>query len=194
VLEIILEPNDDRSWGLFPATRFKVTGYFEETGRRNLDFDARVAPAIRRGRVLAIRYGEKKVFMDMSTGVRLEDDHAAFVRVIPSTLSDLLSTADLLFPEEGSQTCWACGGSSPGSSCCDQQQPEQLLKTPPLMKKCAACKGARYCSKDCQARHWKSTHKGAQCSAVRDILDLTGHGKTKFDLATFDDHHQWIKF
>jgi hypothetical protein len=49
-------------------------------------FDTRVAPAIKPGCVIAIRYAESKQFMDMTTGIRLEDNHAKYGRALPCSL------------------------------------------------------------------------------------------------------------
>lgn len=72
------------------GVEFKVMGYFEDFGRRNPVFDRVIAAQIKPGRTtLAMRYCEKKTFMDLTTGVRLEDEHVNFVMVLPGTVEQV---------------------------------------------------------------------------------------------------------
>lgn len=52
------------------GVEFRVVGYFD--GNRNREFNERIAPTLKPGHVLAIRYAEKKIFLDMTGGIRLE--------------------------------------------------------------------------------------------------------------------------
>ncbi len=154
---------------------FKLIGYFEESinPRRNDEFDRCLSPHIKCGRTLALRYGEKKRFMDMTVGIRLEDSHVPFLEVIPGSIKELLATADAMFESEASATCWSCG------------------QTFHSLKACARCKCAKYCGKECQTAHWKLVHK-THCKLMESILELTGRGRTPFDLAQHTG--KWMQF
>jgi TPR repeat protein len=47
--------------------------------------------------------------------------------------------------------------------CCGKSQ--EALVAPAALKRCAKCKGVRYCGRDCQAMHWTMGHK-VECKAV----------------------------
>jgi hypothetical protein len=159
---------------------FNVVGYFEERGRRNSWFDARVAPAIQPGCVLAIRYAESKRFMDMTTGIRLEDNHAKHVRALPCNLTQLLDAADVIFARktEDPAACWA------GCGQCEGEKAK--------LSRCARCKTARYCSKACQSVDWVGKHKD-HCKLVDSIMDLVGQGARPFALDNFAAT-EWVEF
>jgi hypothetical protein len=142
---------------------FKMTGYFEKSAepRRNDEFDRLLAPHIKPGRALALRYGEKKTFMDMTVGIRLEDDHVPFLQVIPGSIKELFAAADTLFESEAVSTCWSCGQTSQSRKAC-------------------TCKCAKYCGKECQTGHWRLVHK-TQCKLMESILELTGRGRSPLD-------------
>lgn len=159
------------------GTEFNVTGYFEECGRRNRWFDTRVAPNIKPGYVLAIRYAESKQFMDMSTGIRLEDDHVEFVKMFPCSLEQLLGAADTFFRMKSKTPvlCWA-GCEEKGAN----------------LSRCSRCKTALYCSKSCQSDHWKASHKH-NCKLIEAVKELAGLGNLPFELENFDKT-KWVKF
>ena len=148
---------------------FKMTGYFENSciPRRDDEFDNYIAPKLKAGHVLALRYAEKKTFLDRTVGIRLEDGHVPFLEVLPGSLSEVLSTADALFENEAKGNCWSCG--------------IQNIK----LKSCSRCKAAKYCSKECQMSHWKPIHQ-VQCRLVDKVLDLVGRGQTPFELSKYD--------
>ncbi len=54
------------------------------------------------------------------------------------------------------------------------------------MLKCARCKLARYCGKECQAADWRAAHKRA-CPLLCGVQDLLGMGRVRFDPMEFDD-------
>lgn len=154
---------------------FNVIGYFEN--RRNAKFDTAVAPVIIPGNTLAMRYAEKKVFMDLSTGIRLEDRHVDFTSAIPCSVDQLLRTADRMFTL--TDECWATG-------CAARRGEGSGLMA------CGVCKRAVYCSKECQLRDWKAAHKH-ECKSkiIQWVLELAGQGQTPFSL---DDFKTWLPF
>jgi hypothetical protein len=164
---------------------FKVVGYFQQFDRRNLDFDARIAPAIKPGCVLAIRYAESKTFADGTTGIRLEDGHVPFVRTLPCSLTQLLDAADRVFgcKPKNPAACWGSCGKCDGEVTADG--------SPVTLSLCGRCKKARYCSQACQSEDWAKSHK-SQCKLVGLVLDLAGQGAQPFELNKFTG--KWQKF
>eukprot|EP00271_Cylindrocystis_brebissonii_P006689 TRINITY_DN19456_c0_g1_i1.p1 TRINITY_DN19456_c0_g1~~TRINITY_DN19456_c0_g1_i1.p1 ORF type:complete len:265 (-),score=18.39 TRINITY_DN19456_c0_g1_i1:544-1338(-) len=155
------------------SVEVNIHGYFE--GRRNIMFDTLIAPNLRPGRVLAMRYARKKTFLDGTEGIRLEDDQVAGVMVLPGSLADVMAAGDNV-SLMGSK-CWACKISRDGA------EPVQLSK-------CGKCKTALYCSKACQTEDWTSVHK-RHCKLIPGILELIGRGRVKFDLAQFHGYEMF---
>lgn len=83
---------------------------------------------------MAILYAERKTFMDMTEGIRLEDMN---FKVFKCSLRDLQSESKKLHANQ----CYGC-----------QKKNDKFLR-------CGKCRIAMYCSKDCQVDHWK-LHKG----------------------------------
>jgi hypothetical protein len=161
---------------------FKVAGYFDGLGSRNTWFDAHVAPAIKPGCVLAIRYAESKYFLDMTIGIRLEDKHTKYVRALPCTLKQLLDAADFIFARksEAPAACWAGCGRCEGDEAAAADGDAAAVK----LSRCARCKMARYCSRACQTKDWASKHK-EHCKLVDSIMELVGQGARPFALDDF---------
>ena len=182
---------------------FNVIGYFEGLGplRRNEEFDRVIAPRIVAGNVLAIRYAEKKTFMDLTEGIRLEDEHVPYVRTVATSLDNLLTAGDLLVQHCSNPTvaCWHCHR--------EKSDDVKLLKCGSCSKRIAGYRahGARelnerprnasqawYCGVDCQRADWGVRHK-RECKLMDDLLELTGNGRTPFDLAVFK-RRGWMGF
>lgn len=120
----------------------------------------------------AYRYGEKKTFLDLSTGFRVEDHYVSMLKVIPGPLTKLFAAADVVFSEAADAPgCWCCKG------------------TTTTLCRCTRCKLARYCDKECQMADWVS-HKQV-CKYVVHIRELVGQGSEPFTLESFDD---WVSF
>ena len=91
---------------------------------------------------MAILYAEKKYFMDSSQGIRMEDYN---FKVFKCSLPKLIEVGKKLEPS-ATKDCHKCGKK--------QGEPGvQLLG-------CGKCKLAFYCSKECQASHWRDVHRG----------------------------------
>ena len=50
--------------------------------------------------------------------------------------------------------CWNCEGTF----------------APRLQKKCACCRVALYCSKECQTQHWSAKHRAGECKLLRSFF------------------------
>jgi len=105
------------------------------------------------GWTLALGYAERKMFMDMTQGIRVEDLPHCFVFRAP--LSDvqqyssrLLALADASAPASTSKsTCFACTSSG---AVAEGQGPS--------LSACGSCELAQYCGVACQKADWR-THK-----------------------------------
>ncbi|KAK4445682.1 hypothetical protein QBC34DRAFT_412917 [Podospora aff. communis PSN243] len=105
------------------------------------------------GYTAAVLYAYQHPFLDMTTGIRVEDD--TFVTIIPAKHSDLLALSDRVgkYSLQGAEmTCHGCDEHKPGAS----------------LMKCSRCSMFWYCNKDCQTRGWVGKgHKG-DCKMIRD--------------------------
>ena len=120
---------------------------------------------LRRGRTLCVMFAQRHMFLDLTVGLRVEELDT--VQVIKCSLSDLLALSKRY--SQCSECCWGCGKTSSGDSC----------GATASLKKCSACKVAHYCSKECQVKDWKETHRRF-CKAIPDFLSLAesiGSGK-----------------
>ena len=182
---------------------FRVAGYFEGPLHRNQQFDRDVAPGIVAGNVLVIRYAQKKIFLDGTRGIRLEDEHVRFVRTVATSLSSLLTAGDRLAQHCSNPTvaCWHCHR--------EKSEDVKLLKCGSCAKRIAGYRAhselnerarnasqAWYCGVDCQRADWSVRHK-RECKLMDDLLELTGNGNAPFDLAVFNEDAKrggWIGF
>jgi hypothetical protein len=126
--------------------------FYPEDGR--FDFET-----LKTGSTILVTAGQKHNFRDGSCGLRIEYLHN--VTVAPCSMSDLMVLSKLY--HERQDRCWCCGGRDNPS---DTSAPTgEGVTGYSELKRCAACRVARYCSKDCQTKDWKERHKRA-CKAV----------------------------
>mmetsp|Transcript_26075 Transcript_26075/g.42616 ORF Transcript_26075/g.42616 Transcript_26075/m.42616 type:complete len:584 (-) Transcript_26075:100-1851(-) len=92
------------------------------------------------GSTLCILYPYVREFMDGTSGIRQEN--ASTVMLFPVPLPQLTTEVAALQLASDPQL-FAC----------------VVCRKPQSSKKCGACKYARYCSKECQTKHWGSGHK-----------------------------------
>lgn len=129
---------------------------------------------LKKGNTIFVTDGQKHHFLDLTIGLRIEQLDT--VAVAPCSMSNLLLLSKL-YHEKKDTKCWCCG------------EEEDTTASPPVassaadsetLKKCGACKMARYCSKVCQKKHWKEIHK-VTCKAVPIFRKLTTINYTKSD-------------
>ena len=96
----------------------------------------------------------------MSIGLRIECLDS--VKVIPCGLSDLFALSKRY--SQNANSCWECGKANDEES---------------SLKKCAACKVACYCDKQCQTKDWKERHR-VWCKAIPEFLKLTKIDYSKY--------------
>lgn len=93
--------------------------------------------SLQKGSTLLVTNGQKHDFLDLSTGLRIEQLDT--VAVVPCGISDLLRLSKL-YHERRDTNCWSCGkedtSTATGSSPVEASGGE--------LKKCGACKMARY--------------------------------------------------
>ena len=119
---------------------------------------------------MVILEAESKTFFDGGCGIRQE--HPGTNMVFPVSSSTLTNEYNLVLTRLNHPTkaCFTCGRK--------EAEGEKLLK-------CARCKGALYCEKACQLRHWKSAHKRL-CSSTSKLVNLAA-----VDFSTFDHFLTW---
>ena len=117
---------------------------------------------LKRGHTICVIQAELHLFLDMTIGLRIEGLDT--VKVIPCGLNDLLALSKHY--SQTTNSCWGCGktASDEGSS----------------LKKCAACKLACYCDKQCQTKDWKERHR-VWCKAIPEFLKMTEIDYSDFD-------------
>jgi hypothetical protein len=111
------------------------------------------------GHTIAVMFAEQYCFRDMSIGLRIE--HLNFIKVIPCNLEAMAAISSQLGCCAPNR-CWGC----------DIVQSEEL-------KKCGACKVARYCDKKCQVNDWRKRHK-RWCKALPDMVHLASLDYNEF--------------
>lgn len=119
-------------------------------------------------------------FLDFTVGLRVEN--LSTVTIAPCSMEDMLYLS-AVYHDMKDTMCWWCGASdvacqSVGGACCSgggvSESSEEGLK------KCSACKVARYCSRECQLIDWKDAHRRG-CKAMPIFNKLTKINYTKFD-------------
>eukprot|EP00918_Siedleckia_nematoides_P007511 GHVU01016305.1.p1 GENE.GHVU01016305.1~~GHVU01016305.1.p1 ORF type:complete len:266 (+),score=15.07 GHVU01016305.1:361-1158(+) len=154
---------------------FNVAFYLD-TGSVEFEYVQNIlSRTFKKDRVLAIRHAFKKTFMDMTEGIRIEDEEVDGVMALPGSLQAVTSAAHTLFEKEPTGTenqCWGCGGKPEGGG---------------ATSKCSRCDVAQYCNRECQARDWEASHK-QQCKVMNGVRELVGRGINKFDPRRFVTH------
>ncbi len=123
---------------------------------------------LKKGSTILVANGQKHNFFDMSIGLRIEQLDS--VRVTPCYMNDLLLLSKR-YHEIKNAKCWCCGKENT-SSTSPAYGASSTVASVDGLKKCAACKMALYCSKDCQKKDWKEGHKRS-CKAVPIFQRLT---------------------
>lgn len=122
---------------------------------------------------------QKHQFLDSTVGLRVEDLNT--VSIAPCSMDDML-TLSQTYHDCKETRCWWCeegvcpsclplGRASRG---CGPGEEGGL-------KKCSACKVARYCSKECQYLDWKEGGHKWCCKAMPIFLKLNNINYAKFD-------------
>ena len=116
--------------------------------------------------VICIRYAHRRVFFDLQTGIRVEDDELPFVFIIPNmTVKKLLSISDNgCFNDCLIKTHNICdrGIDYVRYSIMNNHCWHQLCKNnydSNQLARCSQCHMAKYCCKDHQCSDWKLNHK-----------------------------------
>ena len=115
---------------------------------------------LKRGHTICVIQAQQHYFLDMSIGLRIECLDS--VKVIPCGLSDLFALSKHY--SQNANSCWECGKANDEES---------------SLKKCAACKVACYCDKQCQTKDWKERHR-VWCKAIPEFLKLTKIDYSKY--------------
>ena len=124
---------------------------------------------------------QKHKFLDSTVGLRVEDLNT--VSIAPCTMEEMF-TLSQTYHDCKETRCWWCGvGVCPSclaagrTSTCGPGAGEEAGG----LKKCSACKVARYCSKECQYLDWKEGGHKWCCKAMPIFLKLTKINYTRFD-------------
>jgi hypothetical protein len=118
---------------------------------------------LRNGRTLAVLYAEYHHFLDGQIGLRIENLDT--VTVLNCRLEQLFSLSAHYWSHKGKEKCWTCG---------KNVSAEEL-------KKCARCKVAKYCDKNCQKKDWTERHK-VWCRVMPEFLTIAS-----FDYDVYKD-------
>ncbi|KAG2141902.1 hypothetical protein DEU56DRAFT_270264, partial [Suillus clintonianus] len=90
-----------------------------------------LVPQIKEGHTVAVLYGQQHGFLDMSVGIRVEED--GLLKIIPCSLDQLLKASDVVaLRKDQSGCCGYCG------------KEENTSDSTPLLL-CSRCKQASYC-------------------------------------------------
>jgi len=119
-------------------------------------------PQLKPGNTLAILYPEKKIFLDGSAGIRQENLDSCYI--FESSLENVHEEAKRLLCGADIETHLNIGA---------KELPECFncgIKTEKLSQ-CSACRRAKYCSKECQVKAWKTRHKNL-CPQSEVLLKL----------------------
>jgi len=120
---------------------------------------------LQRGACLIIFYAKKRTFLDMNQGVRQESPDS--VMLFPAGFRDLVNEVQ--------------GYSNP-NSCSYCGKPET---TDHKLCRCKLCRVTRYCGRECQAPHWKKSHKKL-CRHATMLSSLA-----TLDFSTFNNFIDW---
>ena len=131
---------------------------------------------LKTGNTILVVNAQKHDFLDLSIGLRIEALDS--VSVAPCSMADLF-TLSRTYHENKETKCWSCSADQTGET-----EATAGATSSGELKKCAACKVARYCSKECQTEHWKKCHKKS-CKAMPVFIKLTKINYSKFDTTAF---------
>lgn len=134
---------------------------------------------LKNGYTILVVNGQKHNFLDGSVGLRIEALDT--VSVAPCSMDNLLRLSKTYHQFKDSK-CWSCGGS--GERETSDVSEKTASPSEDYLKKCGACKMARYCSKECQTKHWKEGHKRT-CKAMPVFVKLTKINYSKYDTTAF---------
>lgn len=114
---------------------------------------------------LIILYAKSRTFLDMNRGIRQESADSAMVFPAPfDNLADEFQCYSIL-EKNDTKTCFSCNA--------------QETENNSLMK-CARCKKAFYCNKECQVLHWKRSHKRL-CKHANMLTNLASLNMSRFE-------------
>eukprot|EP01083_Nonionella_stella_P049579 132047_1 len=149
--------------------------------------DGVIRPKLQQGSLICIRYALKHHFMDMTTGIRLEDEHLSFIKFIPNfslkMLNDIDATGGLMEYYQNdvlnkrnkvhlNRKCWY-------GRCQNEHS---------LLSRCTGCQMALYCSIEHQRKDWKTRHQHI-CKKIKDIKSLCA-----VDLNIHSDEKEFVSF
>ncbi|KAK0743501.1 hypothetical protein B0T18DRAFT_490216 [Schizothecium vesticola] len=115
------------------------------------DRGAGFASQANRGYTVAVLYAEQHPFLDMTTGMRVEEEQT--VKIIPMTLAELLALSDRVgkysIPQGDGMNCHGC-----------DERKASLMK-------CGRCSMFWYCDKTCQTHGWANKGNKNDCKVIR---------------------------
>lgn len=136
---------------------------------------------LKNGNTILVVNGQKHDFLDLQVGLRIESLDT--VSVAPCSMDDLC-TLSKTYHANKDVKCWSCGSGTLQPPDTAKESKLESTSVDPELKKCAACKMAHYCSKECQTAHWKEAHKRS-CKAMPVFNKLTNINYSKFDKTAF---------
>ena len=165
----------DRDGGECPISFYPEDGFF--------DFKT-----LKKGSTVLVTNGQRHNFLDLTVGLRV--GYLDNVAVVPCSMSDLLKLSNVYHTKTNTR-CWSCSekdisasASASSSASVSSSSGEGATAGSTELKKCAACRMATYCSKDCQKKDWKEGHKKT-CKAVPLFKKLTQIDYMKVDDRSF---------
>lgn len=181
--------NDECSQSAFLRNQVVVT---DRAGQRDIpiyfypeggSFDFKL---LKRGSTILVVNGQKHDFLDLSIGLRIEQLDT--VSVAPCSMDQLLTLSKTYHANKDTK-CWLCGKGGEGIKSSQttgaQGSSGAILSSAEELKKCGACWVARYCSKECQAKHWKEGGHKRTCKAMPVFTKLTKINYSIYDSTAF---------
>ncbi len=178
--------NDECSQNAFLRNQVRVT---DRAGQRNIpiyfypeggSFDFKL---LKKGSTIFVANGQKHDFLDLSIGLRIEELDT--VSVAPCSMDQLLTLSKTYHANKDTK-CWLCRkGQSNGSSQMTGTQSSSGASSAEELKKCGACRVARYCSRECQEKHWKEGGHKRTCKAMPVFTKLTKINYSIYDSTAF---------
>lgn len=183
--------NDECSQSAFLRNQVRVTDragqtdipiYFYPEGG---SFDFKL---LKKGSTILVVNGQKHDFLDLSIGLRIEELDT--VSVAPCSMDQLLTLSKTYHANKDTK-CWWCGKEGGEGSTRSSQmtltgaQSSSGASSAEELKKCGACRVAHYCSKECQAKHWKDGGHKRTCKAMPVFTKLTKINYAIYDSTAF---------